>query len=242
MLKQWVLVVAAVLFLVLFVLSLVPFFVNAEALRPAVEDQLSSALGREVTLGHLTFSIMAGTLVADDISIADDPAFSAVPFVQAKKLDVGVKILPIVFHHEVRITRLNIDSPSIQLIQNASGKWNFSSIGGASAQPGITQQSSSVPDLTVDELKISNGSATVSSIPFTGKPFEYTELNLTVKKFSFLTSFPFDLSAKLPVEGTLSLTGDAGPISQKSTMQTPFQATLQLRDFDPVASGVIDQD
>ena len=72
---------------------------------------MSSALGREVTLGHLTFSIMAGTLVADDISIADDPAFSAVPFVQAKKLDVGVKILPIVFHHEVRITRLNIDSP-----------------------------------------------------------------------------------------------------------------------------------
>ncbi len=239
MLKQWVLVVAAVGFLVLFVLSLVPFFVNAEALRPTVENQLSSALGREVTLGHLTFSIMAGTLVADDISIADDPAFSAVPFVQAKRLDVGVKVLPLLFHHDVRITGLNIDSPSIQLIQNASGKWNFSSIGGASAQP--TQQSSSTPDLTVDELKISHGSATMSSIPFTGKPFEYTELNLTVKKFSFLTSFPFDLSAKLPGEGTLKLTGDAGPISQRNTMQTPFQTTLQLRDFDPVASGVIDR-
>ncbi len=239
MLKQWVLVVAAVLFLILFVLSLVPFFVNAEALRPTVENQLSSALGREVTLGHLTFSIMAGNLVADDIFVADDPAFSAVPFIQAKKLDVGVKILPIVFDHEVRITRLNIDSPSIQLIQNASGRWNFSSIGRASA--GSAQQSSSIPDLTVDELKISHGSATMSSIPFTGKPFEYTELNLTLKKFSFLTSFPFDLSAKLPGEGTLNLTGDAGPISRRNTMQTPFQATLQLRDFDPVASGVIDR-
>ena len=97
MLKQWVLVVAAVIFLILFVLSLVPFFVNAEAFRPAIESQLSSALGREVTVGNLTFAIMAGSLDAEDISIADDPQYSAVPFIQAKKLNVGVEILPIVF-------------------------------------------------------------------------------------------------------------------------------------------------
>jgi AsmA protein len=238
--KQWVLVVAAVAFLILFVLSLVPFFVNAEAFRPTIESQLSSALGREVTLGHLTFSIMAGSLTAEDIAISDDPKFSSVPFIQAKKLDVGVEVLPIVFHHTVRITKLNIDTPSIQLIQNASGKWNFSSIGGAS-QAGATQQSSSVPDLTVDELKITSGSAMVSSFPTTARPFEYTDMNVTVKNFSFLKNFPFEVSAKLPAEGTLKLTGDAGPISQKDTTQTPFQATLELREFDPVASGVIER-
>ena len=91
MLKQWVLVVLAVIFLMVFVLSLVPFFVNAEAFRPTIESQLSSALGREVTMGRLTFAIMAGSLDADDISIADDPEFSAVPFIQAKKLNVGVE-------------------------------------------------------------------------------------------------------------------------------------------------------
>jgi AsmA protein len=241
MLKQWVLVVAAVVFLILFLISLVPFFVNAEALRPSIESQLSNALGREVTVGKVTFSIMAGSLDAEDISIADDPQYSAVPFIQAKKLDVGVELLPIVFHHEVHITKLNIDTPSIQLIQNASGKWNFSSIGRTSAQPGATEQSTSVPDLTVEELKITDGSATVSSIPITNKPFEYTEVNLTVTRFSFLKSFPFKLSAKLPGEGSMNLDGDAGPISQKDTTHTPFQAALQLRNFDPVASGVIDQ-
>ena len=240
MVKQWVLVVLAVIFLIVFVLSLVPFFVNAEAFRPTIEGQLSSALGREVTVGHLTFAIMAGSLDADDISIADDPQFSAVPFIQAKKLNVGVEILPIVFHHRVYITKLNIDTPSIQLIQNASGKWNFSSIGGTPAGPGETQ-SSSVPDLSVEELKITNGSATVSSIPITNKPFEYTEVNVTVKNFSSLKSFPFELSARLPGESSMKLSGNAGPISQKNTTQTPFQATLQLRNFDPVASGVIDK-
>ena len=237
--KEWALPAAAVLLLMIFIVTLVPVFVNADTFRPAVESQLSSALGRDVTMGRLTLSIMAGNLVAEEISIADDPAYSSVPFLQAKRLDVGVKILPLVFHHEVRITRLNIDTPSIQLIQNGSGKWNISSIGGTSATPGQAQPGSA-PDLTVDELKITDGSATVSSIPVTQTPFEYSGVNLTVKNFSFLKSFPFDLSAKLPGNGSLKLTGDAGPISQKDTTQTPFHAKLQLRDFDPVASGVID--
>ena len=241
MLKQWVLIVAAVLFLALFVLSLVPFFVNAESFKPTIESQLSSALGREVIVGNLTFSIMAGSLDADDISIADDPNYSAVPFIQAKKVNVGVEILPIVFSHQLHITKLNIDTPSIQLIQNATGKWNFSSLGGSSAQSGATQSSGSRPDLVVEELKITNGSAMVSSIPLTNKPFEYTEVNVTAKNFSFQQSFPFEVSAKLPGDGTLKLNGDAGPISQKDTSLSPFQATLQLKDFDPVASGVIDK-
>ena len=241
MLKQWVLVVAAVVFLIVLSLSLLPFFVNAETFRPVIESQLSNALGREVTLGRITFEIMAGSLDFEDISIADDPKFSAVPFIQAKKLNVGVEILPIVFHHRAHITKLNIDTPSIQLIQNASGEWNFSSIGANSAQPGATGQSNSVNDLTVEELRITDGSATVSSIPLTNKPFQYTEVNLAVKNFSFLKSAPFDLSAKLPGEGSLKLSGNAGPISRKDTTQTPFQAKLQLREFDPVASGIIDK-
>ncbi len=236
MLKQWVLVVLAVIFLMVFVLSLVPFVVNAEAFRSTIESELSSALGREVTMGHMTFAIMAGSLDADDLSIADDPEFSNVPFIQAKKLNVGVEVLPIMFHHRVHITKLRIDAPSIQLIQNASGTWNFSSIGRAK-----TQQPSSEPDLSVEELKITNGSATVSSIPTTTKPFQYTEVNATLKSFSFLKSFPFEISAKLPGEGSLTLSGNAGPISQNRTTHSPFQATLQLKNFDPVASGVIDK-
>ncbi len=241
MLKQWVLAVAAVAVLAVFILSLVPFFVNAEAFRPTIESQLSSALGREVTMGHITFAILAGSLDAEDIFIADDPEFSSIPFIQAKKLNVGVEVLPIVFHHTLHITKLNIDTPSIQLIQNAAGKWNFSSIGGILAKPGESQQSSSVPDLKVQELKITNGSAMVSSFPTARKPFQYTEVNLTIKDFSFLKSSPFELSAKLPGEATMSLSGKAGPIPQKNTIRTPFEAKLQLRNFDPVASGLIEK-
>lgn len=238
--KPWMMIGGVVVAVFLVVILVVPFFVNADTFRPTVESQLSSALGRNVTLGRLSFSLLAGSLVAEDIAIADDPSFSSVPFIQAKKLDVGIEILPFLFHRQVTITRLVIDSPSIQLVQHANGKWNFSSLGGSST-PSAGSQPGSVPNLTVDQLKITNGSATVSSIPVTAKPFQYSDVNLTVKQFAFDKSAPFDLSAKLPADGTLKLTGNAGPMSQSDASQTPFHATLTLREFDPVAAGVIDR-
>ncbi len=110
--KRWAVIGGVVVGLVLFFVLTAPFFVNAETFRPTIESQLSSALGRNVTLGKLTFSLFAGSLEAEDISIADDPTFSNVPFIQAKKLDVGVELLPFLVHHEVRITKLIIDTPS----------------------------------------------------------------------------------------------------------------------------------
>jgi AsmA protein len=66
-------------------------------------------------------------------------------------------------------------------------------------------------------------------------------VNLTAKQFSFRKSFPFELSAKLPADGTLKLSGNTGPIVQTDTSETPFHATLQLRSFNPVAGGIINQ-
>ena len=122
-------IVAAVVVLILLVIILVPFLVNGETFRPTLESRLSAALGRQVSLGHLTFSLLSGSLVADNVAIADDPAFSTSPFIQAKQLKVGVELQPLIFNKQVRITRLDIDTPAIQLIQNQAGKWNFSSIG-----------------------------------------------------------------------------------------------------------------
>ncbi|HEY6491609.1 MAG: AsmA family protein [Terracidiphilus sp.] len=239
--KHWLKVVAGIAVLIFLVIVLVPFFVNAETFRPILETQLSTALGRPITLGGLSFSLFKGSLVAKDIAIADDPAFSITPFLQAKSLQIGVEVLPLVFHRQVRITHLTLDTPSINLLHAANGRWNFSSLGSAAAKTTQSpQQVSALPDLTVGTLKIESGSASVSSVPAVRKPFVYSEINLTVQQLSFLKSFPFVLSAKLPASGSLELTGNAGPLSQKNAADTPFQAKLYLKAFDPVASGVLD--
>jgi AsmA protein len=238
--KRWLSIGALVIGVSLFIILLLPFFLNAETFKPTIENQLSSTLQRQVTLGKMSFSLMRGSLITEEIVIADDPGFSDVPFMQAKSLEVGVQIIPFLLHRQVHITGLTIDSPSIQLIQHANGRWNYSSLGGTSSQS-TSPQRTTAPDLSVGELRIVKGSALVSSVPATAKPFEYTDVNLTIKRFSFLKSFPFELSAKLPADGTLKLTGNAGPIDQNDTSRTPFDAKLQLREFDSVAAGVIDK-
>jgi AsmA protein len=238
--KRWVKVVLGVVAAFILLLIIVPLFVNADTFRPKVQDELSSLLGRRVTINHLSFSLFSGSLVADSVAIADDPAFSTAPFLTASKLNIGVEVAPLLFSRQVHITRFTIDSPAIQLIQNHAGKWNFSSIGSSAAKPSSEQKPASIPDLTVNQLKISNGSVTVSSVPQTGKPFVYSGVDIGVKQFSFAKSFPFDLSANLPAGGTLKLSGNAGPLSEKDAADTPFQAGLQIKHLDPVAAGLID--
>ncbi|KAA6464874.1 AsmA family protein [Acidobacteria bacterium AB60] len=231
-------VLVAVVGVILVVLILVPFLVNGETFRPTLENRLTAALGRKVTLGHLSFSLFSGSLVASDIAIADDPAFGDSPFIQAKELKVGVELQPLIFNKELRITSLLIDTPSIRLVQNQAGKWNFSSIGGNN--PTAPQKSSAPPELSVGELKITNGSAQVSSVPPTAKPFVYSGVGVDVKQFAFRNKFPFDLSANLPANGTLKLNGTAGPISEKDASQTPVHASLHIAHLDPVAAGIIE--
>jgi AsmA protein len=238
--KHWLKIVAGIVALFVLVIVLVPFLINVDDFRPTIESQLSAAFGRQITLGHLTLSLLKGSLDAENISIADDPAFSTTPFLQAKSLQIGVEVLPLVLHRQVRITNLTLDTPSITLLHAANGRWNFSSIGGASSTKS-PQQVSTLPDLTVGELKIKSGSASVSSIPAERRPFVYSGINVTVQQFSFLKSFPFQLSATLPASGSLSLNGDAGPLNQSNAAATPFHATLALKQFDPVASGIIEQ-
>lgn len=239
--SRWVKIAIAVVAVFVFVIALIPLFVNADTFRPRIENDLTSSLGRKVALGHLSFSIFSGSLVAENISIADDPAMSKTPFVEAKKLHIGIELGPFLFHHSVQITDITVDSPSINLIHNANGTWNFSNIGSSGGKPtqSSTSQESMIPALTIGAFKVKDGSATVSSLPATGKPFTCTGIDVSVKQFSFLKAFPFELSAKFPGDGAAELTGNAGPISQKDASDTPFNAKLKLTHFDPVAANVI---
>ena len=74
-----------------------PFGVNVNSFRPRLEQELSSALGRPVTVGNLSLSILGGSVGAQELAIADDPTFGQGPFIRAKSLKVGVELLPLIF-------------------------------------------------------------------------------------------------------------------------------------------------
>jgi AsmA protein len=234
-------IVVAVVILLLLAVLIIPLFVNVNTFRPTLETQLTFALGRKVTLGNLSFSLLRGSLVADNISIADNPAFSTNPFLQAQSLHIGVEVAPLLFHRQLLVRNFVADAPSINLVHNAQGVWNFSDLGRtAGSRTPNTQSESALPNFSVGEIQVSNGTAVVSDLPLTGAPFIYSKLNLSVQQFSFAKSFPFTITAILPAGGSLEVKGTAGPISVKDASDTPLNATIDLKHLDPVAAGVID--
>jgi AsmA protein len=233
-------ILAAIVVLLLLAVLIVPLFINVNTFRGTLETQLSSALGRKVTLGNLGFSLFSGSLVADNVSIADDPAFSQKPFLQAQSLHIGVEVGPLLLHRQLRVTSFIVDSPTINLVHNAQGVWNFSNLGStAASRTQDTQKETALPNFTVGQMKVENGTATVSDLPLTGSPFTYSKLNLSIEQFSFAKAFPFELTASLPAGGDLEVKGNAGPINQKDASETPLGANVSLKHFDPVAAGVL---
>ena len=82
--KKILLIAAVIVGVVLVAIIALPFVVDADQFRPAIQSELSAILGREMTIGHLDLSVLRGNLKAADISISDDPAFSSTPFVRAQ--------------------------------------------------------------------------------------------------------------------------------------------------------------
>jgi hypothetical protein len=235
----------AVVVLVLLVAVCLPLFLNADSFRTRIESTLTKSLGRKVSIGKLELSIWSGGLVATNASVADDPAFSSQPFIQADSVKIGVEILPLILSKQLRIRGFSLLSPKVQLLRAANGTWNYSTIGksASTAQDADTKQA--FPDLTVGHVTVENGRFTVGTQPAAGAPAAaparvYDQVNLEAKNFGFRNSFPFTVSAHLPGDGTVSLKGSAGPINEQDASATPFSGHLELKHIDPLAAGFVD--
>src|SRR5258707_3764531 len=125
-------IIGIVVVILLLIVIALPFLINVNSFRPRLESALTEALGREVKVGNLSLSIFSGSVSAEDLSIADDPAFSKDPFIRAKSLNVGVEVMPLILSKALHVTDITLDKPEIALLRDASGKWNFSSLGGKS--------------------------------------------------------------------------------------------------------------
>jgi len=251
--KRLLKIIGIVLAVIIVVILLLPLFINVDSFRPDVEKKLSDALGRQVHIGKISASIFSGGAEADNISISDDPAFSKDPFLQASSLQIGLKLIPLIFSRQFEVTGITIKNPDIHLLSNSAGKWNYSSLGNsgqtAKSQP---SSSSSNSEFSVEKLEIQNGKIRVAETNgrTVGKEHAYDKVNLTATNISTHSAVPFTLTAVTPGGGSLDLQGQAGPLDQQDAAKTPLNAkvTLQHADlaatglFDPALAGVVDFD
>jgi len=216
-----------------------PFLIDTNQFRPKLEAELSKALAREVTVGDLKLAILSGGVTADEISVADDPAYSRGPFVHTRSLTLGVDIWPLIFSRQLRVTRLTLDQPQIELIQSAAGDWNFSSLAAGSKSSGAPAAPSGQKlDLSVKLVKITNGRLSFAQQNSHAKARVLESVNVEVDGFSAGSVFPFRLSGRIAGGGDLQLNGRAGPINLGSAAETPAKVTVKLSGFDLAAAGV----
>jgi AsmA protein len=246
---------AAAIALPILAAAVIHHFVDANTYRPMIESRLSAALSRKVTLGDLSLSLITGSLVADNLAIAEDPKFGDTPFFTAKRLRIGVQMKPLIFNHELVVQSFEVDAPQIRLIRSENGTWNFSTLShnlGHGAGSQNTDQPAPLADLSVGFITIKDGNANIQTLPSETNPHVYDHLDVKLEHFSLAQAFPFTVSASLPGDGKLKLSGTVGPINSQGATASQaatapqdaadptFDAQLSIKHLDPVAAGYID--
>jgi AsmA protein len=242
--RRMVRVLAAVAALLILAALALPFLIDPNDLRPLLEEKLTQALGREVKLGSLKLSLLSGGVTAADLSIADDPAYSRAPFVQAKSLKVGVELWPLIASRKLNVTGLTIAQPAISLIQSSSGEWNFSNLGSPGDKAAKTGAAAPEPsaknklDLSVKLVKIAGGRFSLGKTGGHARPLVLEDVDVEVRDFSSTSVFPFTFAAKVAGGGTIKLDGKAGPLDPVDVAASPVSANLKVDQLDLAGSGI----
>jgi AsmA protein len=245
-------IIAIVVGILIVIVLVVPFLIPVNQFRPTIESKASAALGRKVELGNLSLSLLRGSLGADNLSIADDPKFSTSPFLSAKSVSVGVEIIPLILSKTLNVTDITIDSPEVNLIRDARGEWNYSTVGtsaaGAQAKPAPASTAPSAPsapessksgELSVQKFHLSKGRITVGSVG-SQKRSTYDNVDVTASNVSLTSKFPVTVTASLPGGGNFKLEGVVGPIDQSNAQLTPLNAKLAVNSLNIASTGFVD--
>jgi AsmA protein len=116
---------ASILLVLLAIIGLV-VFVNPNDLKPQISQAVAKYTGRELQLaGNIEWSIFPWLgLELNDAKLSNTPGFGDKPFAQIQKLDIQVRLLPLL-HKQLEIGRLHAKGLMLYLVKNAQGKNNW---------------------------------------------------------------------------------------------------------------------
>jgi AsmA protein len=215
LMRKLIIVVVVLVVIVVGALLALPHLIDANQYRGQIQAELQQRLNRPVQLGELSLGIFPLRVEANNVTIGEDPSFhSNVPFAQVSQLDVSVKLFPLLAKN-IEVNSLELNRPRIELIRNAQGVWNFSTVASAPAgppnapaptkpqqpaKPAPTQPAPSTSNgLTLGKLQISDGQIAVTDLQKRQPRAVYDHIDLTLKDYAPGQPFSLDLTAHLPV-------------------------------------------
>ena len=235
--------IGIVIVAILVILVVVPFLIPINKFKPTIESKASDALGRNVQLGNLSLSLLTGSVGIDNVSVSDDPKFNPGPFLTAKAVKVGVELIPLIFSQQLNVTEITVVDPQVTMLKDPSGRWNFSSIGGASSKTApkspAASGSNSAESLSIGKLRLEDGQITLGSTN-SRKRTVYTKVNLTASDVAMKNNFPVLFSMQMPGGGSMKIDGKIGPVDAEDAALTPQNVKLTISGLNLASTGFLD--
>ncbi|MEM6538879.1 MAG: AsmA family protein [Pseudomonadota bacterium] len=203
----------SIIFIVLLVgiALLVAALVPASSYRGRIQEEASNAVGRTVTLGEkIDFRIWPRIgFHVTDLEVQNPDGFEPGTLLSVAEADIGVD-LPALFNKRISISTFVLTQPKIALIKQADGAVNWS-IGGESEtaqsddggqpsnQDAAGSNSQQVPDLSLGDVRIVDGSITYTD-KMSGVNYEAVDVDAVASLTS--SSEPLEARGEMLFQGT----------------------------------------
>jgi outer membrane protein OmpA-like peptidoglycan-associated protein len=211
--RKWRVVAVASVAAIVAILGLC-FFAAPPLVKPLIEDRLSSALARKVTIGRLRINPLALSATLDDVSIGERGGGNADLF-KLDELYVNAEASSLL-HWAPVIRELRLTRPAVRLTRGTDNRYNVSDL--LDRPPSDASPPSPPPRFSVSNIQIVDGRVDFDDQPEHQK-HEITGITIGVP---FLSSLPVDTEIK--VAPTLAALVNGRPISVRGETR-PFKDT-----------------
>ena len=239
--RKLLLVAGIVVALVVVAAFILPYFLfDAETQRGIIASRLETALGRKVTLGKVRLGLLPPALHLYDPEIAERLGFPGTAFSTAEGMRARVRLFPLL-RGRLEVPSVELDEPTVHLVKNRRGEWNFATLG----QPGGQTEgqrkgkkkpsdAASSPPLEIDELRIRNGTLTVTDLQKRQPKVTFDRIFVTLTNFSPERPFDWEVSVRPPghKKATIETEGRGGPVDRDNLAASPAKGVVEFKNVE----------
>ncbi len=247
---KWVFVAAGILVLLLVAaLAALPWFLNTPGFQAYVAQTAAHALGRPVKFASLSIApFPLPTVKLRGLEVADDPAFGSDPLLTMSEGRIGIRLRPLL-SGRIELADLTLEEPTIELVEDQQGRWNWASLGvpapgaGGAPRSGGRGGSSAGGAPLLSRISVVDGRMQYRKLGVKSSELRVEKINLTVSQTGPGAALRLEGDAVAEPGGVSLAIRDASltPSGARSLAEMALQATVDVeaRDVSPLGGVLV---